>query len=201
MTETEAATLFAVAHLQAGGNSPSCILVSDRGDYELPSKPPGSRRFTPGDFVWFDIGCCVGGYHSDFSRSAVLGRVSAAQRRAQDTVNRATWAGVKAIRPGWPVSVIARACDQVLEESGLALTSTISHIGGRIGHGLGLDVLELPSIHEADPTILQPGMVLTVEPGVSTLDGIFHHEHNVLVTEDGYEILSAAPMEIFEVQA
>jgi Xaa-Pro dipeptidase len=199
MSEVEAARLFAIAHLKEGGEMPRCIVVSDPRDYDLASKPPGARRFASGDFVWFDVGCSVGGYHSDFSRAAVLGRASAAQARAQAIINRATTAGLKCVRHGVPASTVARACDQVIDESGLALTSNISRIGGRIGHGLGLDVLELPSINAHDSTVLRAGMVLTVEPGVATKDGIFHQEQDVLVTEDGCEILSTAPTDIYEI--
>ncbi len=199
MSEAEAARLLAIAHLEEGGDAPWAIVVSSPHDYDLASKPPGPRRFERGDLLWFDLGCTVGGYHSDFSRSGVLGRVSARRRQAQDVVNRATAAGVCSIRPGRTVAEIARASDEVLNQSGLTLTDNISRTGGRIGHGLGLDGLELPSINASDATVLRPGMVLTVEPGVATVDGIFHHEQNVLVTEEGCEVLSTSPTDIMEI--
>lgn len=199
MTEIEVARLVALAHLEEGGEAPSVILVSDHGDYDLASKPPGPRRLASGDFVWLDMGCSVSGYHSDFSRGAVLGRASRAQKKAQDVVNQATSAGIECLREGIPARDVARVCERVLEDSGLEITSNISRIGGRIGHGLGLDVLELPSLHDMDATVLRAGMVLTIEPGVATQCGIFHCEQNVVVEEDGHEILSIAPTDLYEI--
>lgn len=199
MSEVEAERLVACAHFEEGASAPWTLIVSSPDDYDLASKPAGLRRFSPGDMVWFDLGCTIGGYHSDFSRSGVLGRVSDRRREAQAVVNAATSAGVRAVRPGRTVAEIARACDDVLDGSGLTLTDNISRTGGRIGHGLGLDGLELPSLNTSDATVVRPGMVLTIEPGVATIDGIFHHEQNVVVTDDGCEILSLAPTEIVEI--
>ena len=79
------------------------------------------------------------------------------------------------------------------------MTTPLSTLAGRIGHGLGLDVTELPHVAEHDPTVLEPGMVITVEPGVATAYGTFHVEENALVTEAGCEVLSRSPWELVEV--
>jgi Xaa-Pro aminopeptidase len=199
MSESDAAHLFAIAHLEEGGSSPWFNITSGPGNYDLASKPPGKRRLDVGDLIWFDGGCSVGGYYSDFSRAAVVGRASTGQRRAQDTVNLATEAGLNAIRPGIGVAEVSRVCNRVLDEAGLTITSSISGLAARVGHGLGLVATEPPSVSEDDPTILRPGMVVTVEPGIATSEGLFHHEHNVIVTEDGHEIISHAPTSLFEI--
>ena len=69
---------------------------------------------------------------------------------------------------------------------------------GRYGHGMGLFSTEPPHISEADHTIIEAGMVLTMEPGMWTAEGMFHCEHNVLVMPGGNEILSDSPLELTE---
>ena len=65
----------------------------------------------------------------------------------------------------------------------MPVTSDISGLAGRVGHGVGLDMTEPPHISEDDATVLAPGMTITIEPGVATPFGLFHAEQNVLVTE------------------
>jgi Xaa-Pro aminopeptidase len=199
MTEGDAARLFSTAQIAAGGDQPRVTVTSGAGSYGLASKPPGPRRLEAGDLVWFDVGCSVRGYQSDFSRAAVLGPVSDARRRSQAVVNAAAEAGIRLIRPGVPVGEIARACYRVLDAGALPVLVEISRLGGRAGHGLGLSALEPPSVSTEDPTVLAAGMVVTVEPGVATAEGIFHHEHDVIVTDEGTEVISGAPLELPEV--
>jgi Xaa-Pro dipeptidase len=75
---------------------------------------------------------------------------------------------------------------------GLPVTSSVSGLAGRVGHGLGLDITEPPHISEHDPTVLEAGMVITIEPGVATEFGIFHVEQDVVVTPEGPEVISLA---------
>ena len=70
---------------------------------------------------------------------------------------------------------------------------------GRAGHGVGLQLTEPPSIATCDDTLLQPGMVVTCEPGYVNEIGCFDIEENILVTEDGYEILSSGKRELHEI--
>ena len=199
MSEADCARLLAMAHLEEGGSNPRALVTSGSGNYDLVSKAPGRRQIQPGDMIWFDAGCSVGGYNSDFSRAAVVGKASDSQRRATEAVNRATEAGVAMVGPGVGVADVARASNRALDGSGLSITSSISGLAARIGHGLGLVVTELPSVSEADDTIMRPGMAITVEPAVATVDGTFHHEQNVIVTDDGHELISLAPVELFEI--
>ena len=83
------------------------VLGSGRGRYHLASGFPGSRPVEPGDMVWMDAGCSVGGYWSDYSRAAVVGGTSSEQREAQALLCEATDAGVRLIRPGVPGAEIA----------------------------------------------------------------------------------------------
>jgi Xaa-Pro aminopeptidase len=76
------------------------------------------------------------------------------------------------------------------------VTSKISTLAGRVGHGLGFDVTEPPHVSEEDSTVLEPGMTITMEPGVATEYGIFHVEENVIVTESDPEVISVSPREL-----
>lgn len=200
MTEQEVFWTFARLQLEAGSATTWAAMTSGQGNYELPSKPATDRPLCRGDLVWLDGGCAVDGYWSDFSRAAVVGGPSDAQRRTQDAINRVTAETVARIRPGASLSSVAMACYRGLAEARLPATAEISVLAGRAGHGLGLNTAEPPSLAPDDSTIAVPGMVLTVEPAVATAQGIFHHEQNVLVTDDGVELLSSAAVELATIQ-
>jgi Xaa-Pro aminopeptidase len=193
MTEEEVARTFVRIHAEEGSGVTWMVITSGPGNYDFASKPPTARRLARGDLLWLDAGCNVGGYWSDFSRGAVVGGPSDAQRHAAGVINRITQTVVDAMRPGVEVGALGALANRLIEESGLRWTSIISGLAQRVGHGLGMNVTEPPSIAPYDHTPIQPGMVLTMEPGVATDHGIFHHEENVLVTATGVEILSAAP--------
>ena len=190
------------SHVESqGADGHWTLATSGKGNYDLASKPPEARAVRSGDVVWFDAGCSVAGYWSDFSRGAAVGEPSAEQLCAQRAIQQITWGAVEMVRPGVAVAHLARACNRGLDRLGFAITSSISGLASRVGHGLGLDTTEPPHIAEYDPTILEPGMIITIEPGVATEYGTFHIEENVLVTSDGYEVLSMAPRELWRIPA
>jgi len=151
---------------------------------------PLDRRLGRGDMLWFDAGCSVDGFWSDFSRSGVVGSPSADQREAQRQIVGLTARGVAMVRPGVAVAEIASLVDGGVRDLVLPVEAATSDLAGRVGHGVGYDVTEPPHVSADDPTILEPGMVITIEPGVATPFGLFHAEEVVLVTETGHEVLS-----------
>jgi Xaa-Pro aminopeptidase len=182
--------------IRRGGADPWVLSSFGPGSYNLPTEVPPQAPVGHGDMLWIDAGCTVGGYWSDFSRGAVVGPPSPEQLEAHAAVRAVTAAAVSLIRPGRPVAEIAAACREGLAGLDLEVTAHLSDLAGRVGHGLGLEVTELPHVAEFDSTLLEAGMVITVEPAVATGYGAFHVEENVLVTEDGFEILSTAPWEL-----
>ena len=175
------------------------VITSGKRNYDLVTKPPEDRPVERGDMVWMDAGVTVSGYWSDFSSAGVVGDPTKAQVHAQQTVHRITTDAVRMVRPGVKASDIARFCYARLDELDFPITSSIAKLAVRIGHGVGLNLTEPPHIGVHDDTPLEAGMVITLEPGVATEWGTFHVEENVLVTVDGYEVLSESPRELWRI--
>lgn len=195
-TEAEVASAMSRAMLYAGAESPGFnIICSGRDDYQRISARPTGRRLKKGDMLWVDASAVSNGYWSDFCRAAVVGGPSAEQIRLQRIVTEATIAAVQVIKPGVPVRLIAETCAKRLSEHGFNLTFD----AGRCGHGLGLMSTEPPHVASYDPSILEEGMVITVEPGIVNEEGVFCVEENVAVTTDGFDVLSGASREIYTI--
>ncbi len=140
-----------------------------------------STPIEEGDVVMFDFGAVVDGYCSDFGRTVCVGEPGAEVRAAYELVLAAQEAGRAALRPGVPASEVNRACRQPIEEAGHG-----PHFKHRMGHGIGLDVHELPFVSEEDETVLEPGMTFTDEPSI-LVDGRFgvRIEDVVVCEEEG----------------
>jgi Xaa-Pro aminopeptidase len=199
MTELQIATLMLTHFDRVGAGDRFVVVTSGRGNYDLPSKPPEARPIRAGDMVWIDAGCTVAGYWSDFSRAGVVGGPSPEQAAAHEAIRRITTEAVSQVRPGRTVSALARFCNERVARLPFPITSDISGLASRCGHGVGLNLAEPPHIAESDDTLLEPGMVITIEPAVATEYGTFHVEEQVVVTPDGAEILSQAPRDLWHI--
>jgi len=191
--DSVAARQLETSMVDEGGRAPWVLVTSGPGNYALATGAPTDRALEPGDMLWFDAGCSVEGLWSDFSRAGVVGGPSRDQSDAQRQVLDLTRIGVEMVRPGVPVAGIASRLNEATRGLGLPVTSATSLLAGRIGHGIGYDITEPPHLSESDPTVLEAGMVISIEPGVATEFGLFHAEENVLVTESGHELLSTYP--------
>ena len=139
-----------------------------------------------GDILIIDTGCVYDGYYSDFDRNFGFGTVSDAAKRAHEVVWEATRAGIEAARPGATTTDVWRAQAEVLDAGG-----SLENNVGRMGHGLGLQLTEPPSNMPGDDTVLEPGLVLTIEPGMMYAQGkMLVHEENLVVREGGAQLLS-----------
>lgn len=192
MTERDACRAFRIDVMARGADSaPYLIGTSGPGGIDDAIRFPTDRQLEAGDVLFFDTGSEIDGYYSDFDRNFALGHASTEVRRAYELVYQATEAGMSAVRPGARTCDVWKAMANVLASGG-ATSSSI----GRMGHGLGLRNTEWPSIMEGDTTLIVPNMVLTIEPGFEFAPGrMMLHEENVVVREDGIELLSrrAAP--------
>jgi Xaa-Pro dipeptidase len=134
-----------------------------------------------GEPVLVDIAVCLDGYFADITQQAFLGEPTPEYREAYEVVSAAQAAGVAAAVAGARVEQVAEAASAVIDDAGYG-----EWAGPRTGHGLGADVHEAPSVVEGNSALLQPGFVITVEPGVYVPGqwGI-RIEDTVIVGEDG----------------
>ncbi len=149
----------------------------------MPHGRAGDKIIEPGELVVVDTGAKLDGYYSDYTRTFATGELSGEMRDAYDTVLAAQLAGLDAIRAGVTGVAVDAAARDVIEASDFNGT-----FGHGLGHGLGLDVHEMPRLSTESPDTLAAGNVVTVEPGVY-LPGRFgvRIEDDVFVTEDGCE--------------
>ncbi|MDH3451947.1 MAG: Xaa-Pro peptidase family protein [Gammaproteobacteria bacterium] len=191
-TEAELFRVFRTELLRCGvDKSPYLVGAAGAGGYADIIKQPSDVEVAAGDVLIFDTGSVFDGYFSDFDRNFCFGVPASEAARAYDVLYRATEAGLAAVRPGVTTSDLWRAMAEVLDEGG-----SLGDQVGRFGHGLGMQLTEWPSNMPGDDTVLQAGMVITLEPGMVFGDGkLMVHEEDVVVREDGYELLSqrAAP--------
>jgi Xaa-Pro dipeptidase len=197
MTEREVARELRIDLARRGADStPFLPVISGPGGVTQIVCGPGDRRLEPGDVMFIDTGSTYDGYFCDFDRVYAIGAIDDAARRAHDTLWRATEAGISAARPGATTDDLWAAMQGILDAGG-ALGSNV----GRSGHGLGMQLTEPPSNMPGDGTVLQPGMVVTIEPGMEYMPGrMIVHEENVVIGEDGAELLThRAPREMWRI--
>ena len=146
----------------------------------------GNDKLKPGDFVLIDMGTGVEGYQSDMTRTEAYGEPTQLQKDIYQIVLEANLAGIAAIKPGIPASAVDAAARGVIERAGYG--DKFIH---RTGHGIGLEGHEAPGVGIDCNEILQPGMCITVEPGIY-LPGVtgVRIEDLLIVTEDGCENLN-----------
>ena len=186
MTEREACKAMHLEMLRLGADAcPYLISASGQGGYDNIIMGPTDRILDEGDVLIIDTGANYDGYFSDFDRNYGFGQVSADTHAAYEAVYRSTEAGLHVAAPGRTTGDVWQVMWSVLEQAG-ALGNDV----GRMGHGLGMQLTEWPSHVEKGDVVLQPGMILTLEPGMSFAPGrMMVHEENILITDNGCEML------------
>ncbi len=170
----------------------SIIAVGPRA--ALPHAVPSERRVCENDFILVDWGADEGLYRSDLTRVLVTGRLSAKFERIYNVVFKAQTKAIAAIRPGAVCEDIDRVARRVIAKAGFG-----RYFGHGLGHGLGLDIHEAPRFAAKCKTVLKPGMVVTVEPGIYLPNwGGIRIEDDVLVTREGCEVLTTVPRRLEE---
>lgn len=153
--------------------------------------PANDTPLQSGDILMLDTGVIRNGYFSDFDRNFSVGQPSNACDHAYERLMQAIQAGETALKPGNTAADVFRAMDHI------CTGGRGGQSGGRLGHGLGLQLTEGLSLIASDHTVLEPGMVITLEPGISVSGaaGLMVHEDDYVVTETGWERLSPEPPE------
>jgi len=185
--ETEVAAEMELAARRGGAEEMSFpTIIASAARSALPHGRASNQPIARGGFVVCDFGVILSGYCSDQTRTVWVGSVPEDARRAYEQVREAQQAAIEAVRPGVPVGEVDAAARKVLRKAGLGRYFTHS-----TGHGVGLEIHEPPRVADGQREILQPGMVITIEPGVYFPGkwGV-RIEDMVVVTAGGCEVMT-----------
>ncbi len=159
----------------------------------LPHGMPGARTPEKGDVVLIDMGCVLDGYCSDLTRTFTYGTIPGTWFEEIYTITlNAQQAALGAVKPGVGCAEVDAVARAIISDAGYG-----DQFGHGLGHGVGLEVHEAPRLNRQSDTMLRPGMVVTVEPGIYLPGkGGVRIEDLVVVTEDGCEILTRSSKEL-----
>jgi Xaa-Pro aminopeptidase len=157
-----------------------------------PHGKPSEKKLENGDFVTMDFGARVNGYNSDITRTVLVGPATDRHRQVYDQVLKAQLASLEAMRPGVAAKDVDARAREVLDEADMA-----QYFGHGLGHGLGSVTHDVGRMNPTSQDVLEVGQVWTVEPGVY-IEGFggVRIEDDVVITEDGIEILTSSTKEL-----
>lgn len=193
MTEREVVAELNYIGARLGSEGPSFDpIVASGPNGAMCHAVPSKRRLERGDLVVLDFGCTVDGYHSDMTRTFAVGSASDDCRRIYDIVLEAHERALRALRAG----ITGRALDAVARDY-ITEMGYGPCFGHSLGHGFGLEIHEGPRASMRSDDVLEPGMTITIEPGiyVEGLCGV-RIEDCCVVTPDGYLDLVSSPKEL-----
>jgi len=193
MRETEIAALFEYSLKMNGADRVGFETIVASGPRSaMPHAHPSQREVGSAEFLKLDGGAQWQGYHSDMTRTWVLGSATSQQKQIFQIVLEAHDEAISAVRPGMLAEELDGVARRVIEEAGYG-----AYFGHGTGHGVGLSVHEKPRIGKDSQTPLAEGMAFTIEPGIY-LPGVggVRIEDTVLLTESGVEVLTTASREM-----
>lgn len=196
MTELEVAAELEYQMKKEGAEDLSFPTIVASGlNSSMPHAIPGEKKLEEGDFVTMDFGCKYRGYCSDMTRTVVLGKASEKQKEIYQIVLKAQRAALGSLRAGVTGKSVDQKARDIISAAGYG-----DCFGHGLGHSVGLFIHENPRLSPADDTVLQAGMIETVEPGIYVPGfGGVRIEDMVVVTEDGYRNLTGACKELVEI--
>jgi Xaa-Pro aminopeptidase len=193
MTENELAAEIDFQMRKLGASGPAFdTIIASGANSALPHARPSSLKIQENRLLLIDMGADLDGYASDMTRTVAVGRISRRWKLLYNATLEAQLAAIDAVRPGVMAASVDRAARKVLARHGLAEAFIHS-----TGHGLGLEIHEMPRLGKADRTPLEAGMAITVEPGVYLPgEAGVRIEDTVLVTAHGCEVLTPTTKEL-----
>jgi Xaa-Pro aminopeptidase len=197
ITERQVAFELEFAMRELGAEGVAFDTIAGFGENAAePHHRPADRPLARGDVIKLDFGSVVSGYHSDMTRTVAFGEPPAEIRRVHEVVRRAQEAGIDEIRAGVAGGAPDRAARRVVEEAGYG-----ERFGHSLGHGVGLEIHEGPTLRPDSSDVLPAGAVVTVEPGVY-LPGVggVRIEDMVEVTVDGCRPMPRTTRELLVIQ-
>ena len=196
-TEAEIGLELEYSMRRAGASGGSFeFIVASGARSALPHGTASSKKIHFGEFLTMDFGAIYQGYCSDITRTVFLGEPEEKHREVYEVVLAAQRAGIAAVAPGRTGKEVDAVARKIIEDAGYG-----DYFGHGLGHSVGLAIHEGPNLNMREERVLEPGMVITVEPGIYIPDwGGVRIEDIVLVTENCCEVLTQAPKEfiIFE---
>lgn len=183
MTEAELVAEFEYLMKKFGAAGPSFSTMVLAGEKAaLPHGSPGDKKLQNGDFLLIDFGVITRDrYCSDITRTFIIGEATDKQKEIYDIVKASTQAGVDAVKAGVSLKEFDIAARNVIEKSGYG-----DYFNNRVGHGLGIEVHEAPSIHHLNEDPAEKGMLFTIEPGIYIPGyGGVRIEEEVYINENG----------------
>ena len=188
MSELAVANLLGTSINAHSANLSFDSSVQSGANSAVPHHRPSMRVLSRGDLLLLDYGAEFEGYHADITRMAVVGTPSARQVEIHALVLQAHDAAVAAVRAGTTAGAVDAAAREVIAAAGLG-----DRFFHRVGHGLGLEIHEDPSLDPGSTTVLEAGMVMTIEPGVYIAGwGGVRIEDDVVVEAKGCRVLTKA---------
>ncbi len=194
MTEVElvAELEFLMRKFGADGPSFSTIVLTGK-NAALPHGIPGNTKIADGDLLLIDFGVIKDGYCSDITRTFAINSVSDRQKELYDIVLKSNEAGIQAVKAGVPLRTFDIAARDVIDDAGYG-----EYYNNRVGHGLGIEIHEEPSVHGNNDTVASNGLVFTIEPGIYIPNELgIRIEDTVFINGDGkVEVLSSFPKQL-----
>jgi Xaa-Pro aminopeptidase len=188
MTELEVSVMIGAAVGEHGATLSFESLVQSGPNSALPHVRPTSRKLAEGDLVLLDFGAAFDGYRADTTRMAVIGQPTDRHKEIHGLVLAAHDAAIAAVRAGTTTGSVDAAARQLIEAAGMG--ELFFH---RVGHGLGLEAHEDPSLDPGSATVLEAGMTFTIEPGIYIPGwGGVRIEDDVVVERAGGRLLTKA---------
>ena len=187
MTEKEAAWAFEKLMRENGADSLSFDVIMASGENSaLPHAIPGNRKINRNEPLLFDFGVRLDGYCSDTSRTLIMGKSTDEFEKVYSIVFQAQKMAVELIKPGIKASKVDKIARDYIDN-----TEYKGKFGHGLGHGVGIVIHEAPRLSKFDDTILEPGMIVTVEPGIYVPGwGGIRLENMIEVTENGANVLN-----------
>lgn len=194
MTEVELVAELEYLMRKCGADAPSFSTIVLSGENAaLPHGTPGEHKIQDGDLLLIDFGVIKNGYCSDITRTFAVNHVTDRQKELYNIVLQSNEAGINAVKAGVPLKTFDLAARNIMEEHGYG-----QYFNNRIGHGLGIEVHEEPSVHGKNNTLATEGIVFTIEPGIYIPNEIgIRIEDTVYINEQGEaEVLSTFPKQL-----
>ncbi|MDC3425458.1 Xaa-Pro peptidase family protein [Aquibacillus sp. 3ASR75-11] len=186
---------YQMRRVGSDGPSFSTIVLTGKNS-SLPHGQPVTTPIENNDFLLIDMGVKTEGYCSDITRTFIVGEASAKQEQMYNTVLESNQKAIESVKINQPLSKVDIAAREWIKRAGYG-----DYFNNRVGHGMGMEVHEEPSVHEKNADLIKLGMVFTIEPGIYIPNfGGVRIEDDVYVNEKGeVEVLTTYPKKLISV--